>query len=244
MIQLIESQNDIIASEDNPFGCKILSIAQAYGVGEPFAQFWVQDGVSSLAKLDDAVILDALPNCDGNELAEFLQMLDVKTVSCSEETAVRLQFPVDSCGEIMMLRGTVDNKKNFDVVQNPGLREIYALLCAVRSETFIPPEFEPFYMDMSYRTRHGAAMSVGIRYEGELAACAMCSSMTEHAAVISAVAVLPQYRRKGMGRFAVAALTSLLNREVVYVMRADGENEEFYRSLGFVPHGRWAQIQF
>jgi hypothetical protein len=154
MIQLIESQNDIIASEDNPFGCKILSIAQAYGVGEPFAQFWVQDGVSSLAKLDDAVILDALPNCDGNELAEFLQMLDVKTVSCSEETAVRLQFPVDSCGEIMMLRGTVDNKKNFDVVQNPGLREIYALLCAVRNETFIPPEFEPFYMDMSYRTVH------------------------------------------------------------------------------------------
>jgi predicted N-acetyltransferase YhbS len=99
-------------------------------------------------------------------------------------------------------------------------------------------------MDMSYRTRHGAAVSVGIRSGGELAACALCSSLTEHAAVVSAVAVLPQHRRKGLGRSVVAALTSLLNRERVYLFRADGENEEFYRTLGFVPDGGWARIEF
>ncbi|MFU0831568.1 MAG: N-acetyltransferase domain-containing protein [Oscillospiraceae bacterium] len=242
MIKLIESQNDIIASEENLFGCKILSIAHAYGVGEPFSQFWVQDGGPCIAKLDDTIILDT-GSADWKELGEFLRMLDIKNVLCPEEVAERLELPISGRGEIMCLRGASENLYPTDVEQNPGLREIYALLCAAQSETFVPPEFEPFYMDMSYRTRHGAAMSVGIRQGEELVACALCSSITEHAAVISAVAVLPQYRKKGLGRSAVTALISMLNREAVYLMRADGENEEFYRSLGFVPEGRWAQIQ-
>ncbi len=68
-----------------------------------------------------------------------------------------------------------------DVKMNPGPREIYALLEQAESETFPVPEFEPFYMDLSFRTRHGAALSVGV-YQGErLAACAVCTAMTEHA---------------------------------------------------------------
>ncbi|QNK39284.1 GNAT family N-acetyltransferase [Caproicibacter fermentans] len=243
MIKLIESKNDIIASENNPFGVRIRSMAQVYGAGEPFARFWVQDGGSSLAKLDDAVVLESR-EADWEELTGFLRMLDAKTVSCPEEAAGHLGLPVSGRGEIMRLSGAAESPFHTDAEQNPGLREIYALLCEAKSETFVPPEFESFYMDMSYRTRHGAAVSVGIHTEGRLAACALCSSMTERAAVLSAVAVLPDDRRKGLGRCAVAALTALLNREAVYLLRADGENEEFYRSMGFVPDGRWAQIRF
>lgn len=243
MMKLIESKNDIAVSEDNPFGCKIRSVAEAYGTGKTFAQFWAQDGGSSLAKLDDAAVLEDR-EADWEELAGFLRMLDVKTVSCSEKAAGCLRLPVSSRGEIMLLRGAGETGRFAEAERNPGLREIYALLCAARSDTFLPPEFEPFYMDMSYRTRHGAAMSVGIRAGETLAACALCSSMTEHAAVVSAVAVLPQYRRRGYGRSAVAALAGQLNRERIYLLRADGENEEFYRSMGFVSDGRWAEIHF
>ncbi|QAT48540.1 GNAT family N-acetyltransferase [Caproiciproducens sp. NJN-50] len=243
MIKLIESKNDITASEDNPFGCKIRSVAEAYGIEEAFAQFWVQDGGSSLAKLDDTAVLEDRES-DWDELAGFLRMLDVKTVSCSEKAAGCLGFPVSSRGEIMLLRGTADKNHSSEAERNPGPREIYALLCAARSDTFVPPEFEPFYMDLSYRTRHGAAMSIGIRSGGVLVACALCSSMTERAAVLSAVAVLPQFRHKGFGRSAVTALTGLLNRERIFLLRADGANEEFYRSMGFVPSGRWAEIHF
>jgi len=243
MIKLIESKNDITASEDNPFGCKIRSVEEAYGIEEAFARFWVQDGGSLLAKLDDAAVLEDR-EADWEELAEFLRMLDVKTVSCSEKAAECLGLPVSLCGEIMLLRGPVKSACLPEAERNPGLREIYALLSAARSETFLPPEFEPFYMDMSYRTRHGAAMSVGVRSGETLVACAFCASMTEHAAVLSAVAVLPQYRHKGFGRSAVTALAEMLERERIYILRADGANEEFYRSMGFVPDGRWAQIRF
>ncbi|MCI1965752.1 MAG: GNAT family N-acetyltransferase [Oscillospiraceae bacterium] len=240
-MKLVESKNDLIASEENPFGCKIRSMAEAYGTDEVFAQFWAQEGGSALAKMDDAAVLEDR-RADWGELAQFLRMLDIKTVSCSETAAEHLKLPVSSSGEIMLLHGAVDTACPPEAEKNPGLREVYALLCAARTETFCPPEFEPFYMDMSYRTRHGAAMSVGIRFGDTLAACALCSSMTERAAVLSAVAVLPEYRRRGLGRSAVTALTQLLHREKIYLFRADGENEEFYRSMGFEPAGRWAEI--
>ena len=243
MIKLIESKKDLIATEESPFGVRIRSMAELYGVGEPFAQFWAQNGSSSLAKLDDTAMLE-VGEGDWEELTSFLRMLGVKTLSCSEKAAGRLGFPVSDRGEIMLLHGSVEDVYPSETVKNPGLREIYALLCAAQTESFTPPEFEPFYMDMSYRTRHDAAVSVGIRSDGELAACALCSSLTEHAAVVSAVAVLPQHRHKGLGRSVIATLTSLLNRERVYLFRADGENEEFYHALGFVPDGGWARIEF
>lgn len=243
MIKLIESKNDISATEENPFGCRIRSMAEAYGIEEPFAQFWTQEGGTTLARMDDTAVLEA-GAADWEELAEFLRMLDVKALSCSHDAAEKLGLPIDASGAIMLLKGAAEAPRPINAEQNPGLREVYALLCEAQSDTCTPPEFEPFYMDMSYRTRHGTAMSAGIRVNEKLAACALCSAMTEQAAVISAVAVLPEYRRKGLGRAAVAALTSQLNRERIYIMRADGENEEFYRSMGFVPDGRWARVLF
>ena len=39
-------------AEETPFGCKIASTAAAYGLHEPFEQFWAQDGGAVLAKID------------------------------------------------------------------------------------------------------------------------------------------------------------------------------------------------
>lgn len=243
MIKLVETPNDLQISADTPFGCRIRSLADAYGVGEPFVQFWVQDGGSALAKLDDAVVLEAGETAGWEELAGFLRALGAKALSCTGEAAAGLGFLAASDGEIMAASGISDRECYADAELNPGLREAYALLCAAKSESFVPPEFEPFYMDVSYRIRHGAALSAGIRAGGELAAFALCSSMTERAAVVSAVAVSPERRRRGLGRSVLAALAGEVRREKFYIFRADGENEAFYRSLGFLPCGRWAECR-
>jgi GNAT superfamily N-acetyltransferase len=232
-------------SEATPFGCKICSAAAAYGLLEPFEQFWVQDGGTILAKTDSTAVLVEGERMDVEELRAFLCTLDLKNLSCSEETAEHLGLPVSSRGEIMVLRPKHTVRDTYaDAKTNPSPREIYAVLQQAESPTFPVPEFEPFYMDLSFRTRHGAALSVGI-YQGErLASCAVCTSITQHAAVIAAVACVPGLRRRGYGRTAVAALAEKLNRDNIYIFRADGENESFYRSLGFGPYGRWAELTF
>lgn len=243
MIRLAEAGKELICSADTPFGCRIRSLAAAYGVGEPFARFWVQDGGSAVAELDDAAILEERDS-DPEELAEFLRALDVKTLSCAEPAAERLGLPVAARGEILLRRGAVPGDAGAGTERDPDLREIHALLRRAAGDGFAPPEFEPFYMDLSHRIRHGAAAAAGIRLDGELTACALCPSMTERSAVVSAVAVAPEHRREGLGRAVLAALTAALARERVYVFRTDGHNEEFYRSLGFQPCGRWAEVRF
>ena len=236
---LTETLPDVL--NDTPFGCKIRSAAAAYGLHEPFEQFWVQDGGTVLAKIDNEAVLAEGERMDAEELRAFLHTLDLNQLSCTAETAEHLSLPVSSRGEIMVLHPERASHGTYaDVKMNPGPREIYALLEQAESETFPVPEFEPFYMDLSFRTRHGAALSAGV-YQGErLAACAVCTAMTEHAAVISAVVCVPGLRRRGYGRTAVVALAEKLNRENVFIFCAKGENEEFYRFLGFEHYGEWA----
>lgn len=244
MIKLIDTPADLHISGDTPFGCRIRSVVGAYGVGEPFAQFWVQDGGTALAKLDDAVLLEEGGSLNREELSGFVRMLGAKTLSCTEQNAGKLGFLAARSGEIMAAPGSVSAPDRAAGAElNPNLREAYALLCAAETSGFVPPEFEPFYMDVSHRIRHGAALSAGIRDGGELRAFALCSSMTERAAVVSSVAVLPECRRRGFGRAVVAALTAALCRKKIYIFRADGENEAFYRAVGFRACGRWAECR-
>ena len=238
---LTETLPDV--AEDTPFGCKIRSAAIVYGLHEPFEQFWVQDGGTVLAKLDTEAILAEGENMNVEELCAFLRTLDINHLSCTAETAEHFGLPVSSRGEIMVLHPENAAHGTYaDVKMNPSPREIYSLLEQAGSETFPVPEFEPFYMDLSLRTRRGAALTAGV-YQGErLAACAVCSAMTEHSAVIAAVACVPGLRRRGYGRTAVDALVEKLNRKNVYIYRAQNENEEFYRFLGFQPYGFWSEI--
>lgn len=244
MLKLLTEKAPDVA-EETPFGCKIASAAAAYGLHEPFEQFWVQDGGTVLAKIDSEALLAEGKNMNAEEIRAFLRTLDIRKLSCTEETAGRLGIPVTAQGKIMVLHPEHIVKGTYaDIRVNPGPREIYAVLEQSGSETFPVPEFEPFYMDLSFRTRHGAALSVGVNMGDRLAACAVCSAMTERAAVIASVACVPGLRRHGYGRTAVAALAEKLNRENVYIFRAEGENEEFYRFLGFENYGSWAELFF
>lgn len=239
MIRLVESREQLGFLGDTPFGCRIRSLASAYGVGENFAQFYVQNGTAAVSKIDDAAVLEDFGS-DWDELKEFLRLLDVKTLTCAQGAADRLGFPVSRQGEIMLLRAATSRAQ---AEEDPSLREIYALFCTCCGVNFPVPEFEPFYMDMSYRMRHGAGAAAGIRREGALVSCALCGAMTERAAVVTAVATKPEYRRSGFGKTAVLALAARLHRERLYIFRADGENEAFYRDMGFEPYGRWAELR-
>jgi GNAT superfamily N-acetyltransferase len=241
MIRLVESPDQLGFLGETPFGCRIRSLASAYGVGENFARFWVQNGIAAIAKIDDAAVLEDFGS-DWDELREFLSVLDIKALTCAEAAAGRLGFPIARRGEIMTLGAEVSGVE-VPVENDPGLREIYALLCTCCGPNFPVPEFEPFYMDMSYRLRHGAGAAVGVKRDGALVSCALCSSLTERAAVASTVATKPEYRRSGLGRTALLALAARLHREHLYLFRADGENEEFYRGMGFRPYGRWAELK-
>nr|WP_319489362.1 GNAT family N-acetyltransferase [uncultured Caproiciproducens sp.] len=243
MIKKVEYADALSSFDSTVFGCRILSTASAYGLNEPFAQFWVQEGThTALCKLDDTVILDA-GETDYNELRDFIRMTGANRLLCDSAAAQKIEFQIAASGQIMVYESTapVQTQSAFEI--NPSLRDMHALLSICATETFTPPEFEPFYMDMSHRIRHGTAMAVGMfQADKQLVSCAICSALTEEKAILSAVCVNPEYRRKGLGHETLSAMISQMPDKKFFVLRAQHENESFYRTFGFTACGEFSEL--
>jgi ribosomal protein S18 acetylase RimI-like enzyme len=234
-------------AEQAPFACKISSTAAAYGTELPFAQFWLQVSdenipVAAVSKLDDALTIYTTQGSDNEELKELIAILNVKSVLCDFSAAQAISLPIAQQGEIMVYHNQ-NHLSAPDFENDPNLEEVHKLLCACKTDSFTPPEFEPFYLDLSHRVRHGTARVVGIRSKNTLVSCAMTVAQTANRAVISAVATHPAYQRQGFGRQAVCALISQLPQNELLIFRTQHENAVFYRSLGFEPYGEWAELQ-
>ncbi len=242
MIKKTELIGELAPFGKTAFGCRIQSAAEAYGLNEPFAQFWTQGDKAALCKLDDAVVLDAAGDADFTEITDFIRMTGAAKLLCSAQTAEQIGFPAVCHGQIMAYRNTVKAEIPAGFELNPSLREVHALLCESATATFVPPEFEPFYMDLSHRIRHGAAVAAGIRQGETLVSCAVCIAKTADKAVISAVAVKPEQQRRGYGRAVLTALASRLQQSEIYIFRVQDENEDFYRAFGFLPCGEFAEL--
>lgn len=241
MIEKIEHTQDLEGMPQDVFSCRIRSIADAYGVDTPFAQFWKQEPGAILCRLDDAAVLSAHPDADFEEVQSFLQVIGAKRLLCKAEFAEKMAFPVLEAGKVMVYtRGTELLSENCE--QDPPLREVHELLSRCASRNFVPPEFESFYLDMSHRIRHGTAYCVGIRKDGVLAGCAICSAKTGNTAILSAIAVLPAYRRTGLGTEAVKGVIASLPQETFYILRREKENKAFYQSLGFSDIQSFAEL--
>ena len=98
-------------------------------------------------------------------------------------------------------------------------------------------EFEPFYLDVSHRVRHGCAMCTAITEYNTMQAAAITVFGVD-CAVITAVAVRPEHQRQGLGKRVMHQTEEKLSGRV-YLLRAENENERFYASLGYTPAGTW-----
>ena len=134
------------------FGCKLRAVALAYGFERDFARFWT-DGGAAYCLLDGGLSIAGVP-ADIEEGREFLDMLGPASVFCERELAGELGLAVSTEGAVMA-KDLSDGRP--EVFPAPGLREVHALLTAAG----MPLEFEPFYLDMSHRVRHGAALALG-----------------------------------------------------------------------------------
>lgn len=242
----LESLRCFCNSCGGPFACRIQSLADAYGTGLPFARFWLQeiDGypVAAVSALDHSFCLCTAPHCGWEELSDFLRAVDAVEILCDPVSLKKLSFLPSGRGEILLREPPLSQTlpDGYSLEKNPSPRKIHVLLELCREPGFAPPEFEPFYLDLSHRMRHGAARAVGISdVSGQLAACAVASSETERSAVISAVACRPDARNRGLGSAAVQILSGWLARPV-YVF-CTFERSIFYQKMGFSSWGEWRE---
>lgn len=96
--------------QGDPFGCKIASLARAYGLETTFAGFWLQKNISqtitaALVKLEHAAVLSVKEGADWEEIETFLPFTGVHIVLYSPEEIRFSSFSKSSSGMIMQWNG-------------------------------------------------------------------------------------------------------------------------------------------
>ena len=238
MITLVEHQEQRERlrrlCEKTAFGCKIAAVVSAYGFDKGFACFWLDEATDVIfCCADDVMILSGTLG-DPAEAKEFLRVTAPGVLLCAVRNAEALGCPVSETGDVLkklLPDGEAAQRPQDEV----NIRELYELLAG---EGMVE-EFEPFYLDLSHRLRHGAAMAFTERREGRLAGCAIVSSISESAVLLSAVAVAEPDRRRGVGSGLVRRVEAAFPGKTVYVFREKDQHREFYQKLGYAKADTW-----
>lgn len=236
----------------DPFGCRILGALNSYSGKLSFCRLWFQEESELVLGLLDDVLLVTGENlrilsCEQvEEMRAFVSFCGARTMVCPSWMAPFLPGKKKTEGRILT-RGRMlapEEAAVSDASEGEWkIQELYHVLEACRSRWFPVPPFEPFYLDISHRLRHGTAQAAVFKENGRMVAVAFSSAYTTDMAILSAVAVLPSFRRKGLGKEVVFRLFGKLPSRTVCVYRADPENKEFYASLGFQEQGGFAELQ-
>lgn len=205
---------------------KIRALYMAYGMKYGFCRFFRQ-GELYVSVLDGSVVICGESD-DYSELAGFLTVNGFTDIFCCEAVGEKLSELLRiSCDKVKLMRFHGCDDGGRPVTEADSLSDVYDII----KEGF-DIEFEPWYLDMSHRVRHGisrcyvlddsAALTVQHEINGE--------------ALISQVAVRRSSRGKGIGTALVSAVSSSIHGEV-YVICED-RLEAFYKRAGFEAVGR------
>lgn len=168
---------------------KIWALFNAYGGSYEFCRFFRQ-GSTYLACLDGSFVICEDPGCDWEELAGFLAMNGFSDLFCSETAGDMLRGKIPAEFSRVCLMELRMPEKSGEKLPECSPSEAWKVI-----STRFPIDFEPWYLDMSHRVRHGVSRCVS---DGRSALVVQHSIGSE--SLISQVAVLPDFEGKGVRR--------------------------------------------
>ena len=181
-------------------------------VGEKITALFSQDGGSVNLWCD---------NADYEEIKDFLAVLCPSVIFTELKNCKALGItPERTRNSLFRTCSATEN-----MCQDFSLKELYDALNLGSDVDIHLPSFEVFAPDVSHRLRHLAARAVLSEFGGALA------FTYEGGAVMSGIAVSPDYRGKGKGKELLCKLLSLCDGG--FFVAANEENTKFYLRNGF-----------
>ena len=205
---------------------KIRALLLCYGLKYDFCRFYAGDfrtGCAFLGELNGSFVLSVNGKCDFEELAGFFAFGGFGEIFCSEAAGERLSALLQ-CGmqkvNVMRFGG---NAVPCETEKAPPLDSVYGIL-----KTSFDIEFEPWYLDMSHRIRHG--VSDFRKLDGSVLAI---QHNINGEALLSQIATLPEKRGKGNARRLILSVCAELSDSTVYIICED-KLSDFYGKTGFI----------
>lgn len=243
MLSIAGGREDFPSGDIGAFGARISALALTYGFESPLAEFWVQKKEEKLTALvsrsGGAVTIENFGECDIPEMREFLGVIGFSSVLTDKETALALFGEVSETGSVMRRKG--ENAEYKTQWQEPPYRRIFRVLELSKSFGKNQPDYGEWLADISAKIRRGTARIAAKTEKGECVSCAMLVSVSENAAILGAVATVPEFRGKGYASALAEELTKTAGERAVYLF-CRPEMQSFYEKIGFEICGEYAEI--
>lgn len=211
---------------------KIRALLLAYGTEYEFCRFYQSEDFTISEQNGSFVVSEIGTNPGYDELAEFFAFFGFTEIFCSERAGEQISEKIHCSCESVNLMRFEGFAAPCGAVENPSLAEVFEVL-----KTAFDIEFEPWYLDMSHRIRHG--VSTVRKLEDSVLAI---QHNLNGEALLSQICTLPKSRGKGNATRLIRSVCAELSPSVVFVLCRD-ELTEFYMKAGFLQEGRYFQLQ-
>lgn len=250
MLRLLQKQDDAFINfcTHDVFGTRISAYFMTYGTGFSFASFYLQESgnqiTAAVCRIDGNMTICCKKNADIEELNEFIDIVGYSSLMCDADICGGLNLKSQKTGYIVEFKESKKTSENKEICFSNGfeLSDIYDILN--RSGFDGLPEKLQWLQDVSTRLKKSTAYAEAINENGKPAACAMVLFETEKAALIGAVATVPECRGKGYAGALVSALAGEMaeKKKRAELLCANNSIYDFYSRLGFVKTGEWALV--
>ncbi len=220
---------------------RIGGLKEAYGVEVPFIQFFT-DGEGSLLSVMDGVGVFYAAAQITEEWGAFIGLYpSITRLHTDDESG---NWLIDrggwqrKGGEVLHFEGT-PLKNEPSVVHTPSLPAVHTLL----SDCFDSfPPLESWYVDVSHRQRHGHCLVAAVMDGERPVSVALTVAQAGNGAILGQVATHANFRRRGYAGMCINSLIFRMQGKYLYILPANEMAASLYKTLGFRPCGRWAEL--
>ena len=237
-------------SFEHVFGSKILTAAKAYGFSDSRARFWLQtrEGVPTAALyLNNAVlVISADTASDPEEIAQLVRAEAVKEVDTNWEQCAALQQILGGVTEssyYMEYPGDAP-QEDFPGIREGDLRDVFQVLQRSHEYYRTHFRFETWSDDLRQKLDRGLMELYQLEVNGDVVGTGSIISEDDDCGVLAAVAVVPEYRHRGLGSHISRFLVQRIREKGKIPRLISGYDAvaELYRKVGFVTRGRWGEL--
>ena len=235
---------------DPIYGSKALTAMRAYGPEDARATFYtlVEKGrpTAALYLAGEVLTLSAAPEADAAEIAAFVRERGVRETDTHWAMCEALQKILGGTTEssyYMVYRGDAV-KEDFPDISVGEVEKVFGVLQRSHEYYRTHLTFETWSADLRQKLDRGLMELYQLTVDGEVVGTGCIVSEDEACGVIAAVAVVPEYRHRGLGSRISRFLVQRIQEKGKTPRLISGYDEvaELYRKIGFEACGRWGEL--
>lgn len=239
-----------LCKAEHVFGSRALTALAAYGTDHDVHRFWImcEDGKDTAALHLNGQVLTVIKESmvGTSDIVALTKEFEIHEIDSDWDLCEKLHALLGGFTEssyYMVYNGS-DISENFDDIKPADLHDVYSVLQQSHEYYRTHLKYDPWATHLESCIKAGCTEVYQLERDGKPIGTGSIISQDDTHAAIAAVAVIPEYRLKGIGSY----ITNFLVKEILKkdktpcLISGYDEVAELYKKISFVTVGRWGEL--